>query len=153
MLVIPVRQEICIHARCTADRAVEGLNAQANSDHSCAHCSQMSENYDIPLSPRFAEEIGEFANKAEELTWRFGIEDDLKEEDASFKRRLRLTLSSSPKRARDDPPGRGTQQCSVFHGPDGPQTQQIVVAGDERQIHNLSGRSEKSVSRVTVRQR
>ena len=27
---------------------------------------------------------------------------------------------------------------SVLHGPDGPQAQQEVVAGDQRQIHDLS---------------
>src|ERR1019366_2050309 len=41
---------------------------------------------------------------------------------------------------------------SVLHGPDGSQTQQEVVAGDQRQIHGLSRSREKPVSRVAVRQ-
>ena len=41
---------------------------------------------------------------------------------------------------------------SVLHDPDGSQTKQIVVAGDERQIHDLSRSREKPVSRVAVRQ-
>src|ERR1019366_1433997 len=51
-----------------------------------------------------------------------------------------------------------SEECSshspflVLHGPDGPQAQQEVVAGDQRQIHDLSGSSEKPVSRVAVRQ-
>ena len=39
---------------------------------------------------------------------------------------------------------------SVLHGPDGPQAQQEVVAGDQRQIHDLSRSREKPVSRVAV---
>ena len=42
--------------------------------------------------------------------------------------------------------------CSVLHGPDGSQTQQEVVAGDQRQIHDLSRSREKPVSRVAERQ-
>jgi len=34
---------------------------------------------------------------------------------------------------------------SSFHGPDGPQTQQIVVSGNQRQIHDLSRSSEKPI--------
>ena len=43
--------------------------------------------------------------------------------------------------------------CSVLRGPDGPQAQQVVVAGDQRQIHDLNHSREKPVSRVAVRQR
>ena len=40
---------------------------------------------------------------------------------------------------------------SVLHGPDSPQAQQEVVAGDQRQIHDLSRGREKPVSRAAVR--
>ena len=39
---------------------------------------------------------------------------------------------------------------SVLHGPDGSQTEQIVVAGDKGQIHDLSRSGEKPVSRVAA---
>jgi len=39
-----------------------------------------------------------------------------------------------------------------IHAPDGSQAQQEVVAGDQRQTHDLSCSSEKSVSRIAVRQ-
>jgi len=41
---------------------------------------------------------------------------------------------------------------SVLHGFYGPQVQQEVVPGDQRQIHDLSRSREKPVSRVAVRQ-
>jgi len=43
--------------------------------------------------------------------------------------------------------------AQFFHGSGGSQTQQIVAAGDERQIHDVSrSKREKPVNRVAVRQ-